>query len=384
MTRLLSAIVSCTLMIAAAAACSGPDGGNTRSGVADAGTDADGSIGGQDAGTDAAELPLPFEVPGECASVEATMAPAETCAAIRPDRLPEGLLEKLWVRGDTFVGIDLVRSVAGELVTLNGPQQSLSDMRTVWGCDQEWWAAGERGRIFRHTGDGFERFDLPESVSVRAGHGCGDEVIVGGAGLWRRAPDGGAWELWADQARWDPDNGLGDQPIDEVIDIIRRGPWLYALDNYGSGYVHNLQQGPDWSYHERSDDVNSDVFLRSDGRGFTLHHGFGLYMDLTVDWDEEGYRDIPLTDTSWVLQVSDTDYWLVGRRSTVRRIDGDGCTRYEVPSDDYASVSFNHATRDGAWLWMSAWLSDPDTGSSAPALVAFDRDQGWCVFANEQ
>jgi hypothetical protein len=286
------------------------------------------------------------------------------------------------VRGDTFVAIGRFEGAGRDLVTLNGAEATLSNINIAWGCDDEWWAAGEDGRVYRNTSQGREAFQLSQSFDITAGHGCGDDVLVGGAGVWRREAASGRWEKWSDTAVWNNPDPT-DKPIDEVIDITSNGPWTVALAHYGDAYFYNAELRGGWRYHGRTDDVNSDIFIRSDGRGFTLHQGYGLYLDPNIDVLQEGPLSTPLTDTNFVEPVSDTTYWLVGKR-TVRYIDGTTCSHHEgVPMAGHSFIHIMDIALDGERLWLSALLHGGPDGSTAPALYALDRDEGWCMFVND-
>lgn len=332
----------------------------------------------RDTDTDPPELRDGYNMPHTCEPVSLPMADDGVCGERKPDRVPVtgGSMDQLFIRGDTMIAL-----VYDDLESLNGDEYMLADIHTVWGCDDEWWAAGDDGMIYGHSEDGAESYQLPNESRVSAGQGCGDDVLVGGDGVWRRDADTGDWDQWVDKVPHDIET-VGE--LTEIRYLYRSGPWTFALSHYGAGYVHNADDSVDWWYHGRTDDLNSGALLRADGHGFSLHYGYGLYLDLNVDHLEEGHVDTPLTGTNRIEQVTDDAYWLIGD-DVVRYVDGDACHEFvDIPRGDHTHLHIQAVDRDDDRLWMTANLYSPDGNlDSRSALLNLHREQGWCLYPDD-
>jgi hypothetical protein len=246
----------------------------------------------------------------------------------------------------------------------------LEGVRHVWGCGADQvWIAGGSGRLHRWDGDAFTEIRLETEGDLTHGAGCGAELWVS---AMRHAPrDGegaGLVDLFRfDGSRWSRDPldltgtpfpELRPPVIGESVSVVAVGRWRVLLERYGALYV--LEPDGRWRYRALTDDLNTDLFLRHEGTGFTLHYGYALVADVTRDREHTVVEE--LRSARRVARRSDRDAWFVGGDRAVW-YDGSAFHERELPSGFQARAV--HASSRAIWI------------AGYPGLLLRSQT-GWC------
>ena len=287
----------------------------------------------------------PYDLPADCAG-----KPTWAIEPLEPTSLVGFGTEEVWMVTGAFIGQPgtLRRARAGEgafSVVREGVNQ-------VWACaPDDLWAVGAGGLVLHWDGEELAEVPPPAAVDLESGVGCDGAVwVVGGGRLFHLAG-----RTWTEQ-RFEVVDWPSFLEADPVPGhrLYRTGDTLAVLTYYGHAFVGR----PDgrFQYVGLTDDINSDLFLRHDRTGLTMHGGYTLLFDgrLADPPHEEG--PIPAVSVS---RRSDDDAWLVG--PSVHHWDG---TAYRPVGDLVTRAIDARAT--------SVW-----TGGHG--LLAYRTVDDWCV-----
>ena len=182
----------------------------------------------------------------------------------------------------------------------------------VWLCGDTVWAVGTGGLILRRGADetAFSEIALPYNGELLGGFGCdGDLWIPGGDVVFRH--DGSGFVAYPIE----PHEFLGAT----LMRVYGAGRERIASQNYGGVYYWD-EPTETFLIGDGTDDVLSDVFVRRDGTGYTLHLGYALVMDKK----RGGHQVVDDLTPYRVHRRSDDDVWYAGAPvthvSSTRRI----------------------------------------------------------------